>query len=91
LANATELVCTLIVLRLNGAGQSESLCRFLLLVQVGTEDIPQGPQPVGPCQIVGRQRRYGDQLAQRRDRLAQLPDEILQKEKKGWSLKRRPT
>jgi len=46
-------------------------------VEVGTEGIAQGPQPVGPCQIVGRQRRHGDQLAQRRDRLAQLPDEVL--------------
>jgi hypothetical protein len=38
-------------------------------IEVGTEGVAQSPQSVDPCQVVGRQRRHGDQLAQRRDRL----------------------
>jgi hypothetical protein len=46
------------------------------LNEVGTEGIPQGPQWFGPRKIVDRQRRHGDQFAQRRDRFSQLPEKV---------------
>jgi hypothetical protein len=47
-------------------------------VQVGTQGIAQTSQPVAAGQVVGRQRRHGDQFTQRRHRLAQLSTEVVQ-------------